>query len=413
MSYLYIQNPKNGRNVNIFTKTGQTILNNYIYQLGGHNGPCALNANTGKCRKSDKGDNFCEVVLNKKNVGICKRKADIDPLDELEALLNDPSSPPASHIPPPTASSATPEPSTSLNPVDLCPNPTSIDEFITITFGEVSETHVGMRKEGDIVPVGKGLSPEMLHNIGQWFSGMGAEIELIDLTKLLSDEEKAIGGSDYVMEPKKTTKTTVGDAHLLIIRKGVDILSWFVQDSADLHSMDESDTKIYNELKALEWDKKALNRGKVVNKQLRHNLNFGKEEVKQNVEDGIGTVMKFDDVPNLQTLHKGLMNMLHKFNPDFVELRGEGNRYYDKLKCCINYHGDGERRIVIASRFGATMPIRFQWYHKSKPVGKNFVGTLNHGDMYFMSEKAVGTDWHRKLYLTLRHAAGCYEAMRK
>ena len=41
------------------------------------------------------------------------------------------------------------------------------------------------------------------------------------------------------MEPKKTTKTIVGDAHLLIVRKGVDILSWFAQDSADLLSMDD------------------------------------------------------------------------------------------------------------------------------------------------------------------------------
>ena len=35
MSYLYIQNPKNGRNVSIFKKTGEYILKNYIIQLGG------------------------------------------------------------------------------------------------------------------------------------------------------------------------------------------------------------------------------------------------------------------------------------------------------------------------------------------------------------------------------------------
>jgi hypothetical protein len=35
--------------------------------------------------------------------------------------------------------------------------------------------------------------------------------------------------------------------------------------------------------------------------------------------------------------------------------------------------------------------------------------TLNAGDVYLMSEKAVGTDWrHTKDgILTLRHAAGC------
>jgi 2-hydroxy-3-keto-5-methylthiopentenyl-1-phosphate phosphatase len=31
---------------------------------------------------------------------------------------------------------------------------------------------------------------------------------------------------------------------------------------------------------------------------------------------------------------------------------------------------------------------------------------LNDGDIYFMSQKAVGTDWKRKIIPTLRHAAG-------
>ena len=31
---------------------------------------------------------------------------------------------------------------------------------------------------------------------------------------------------------------------------------------------------------------------------------------------------------------------------------------------------------------------------------------LNHGDMYIMSEKAVGNDWKLKNKPTLRHAAG-------
>ena len=61
----------------------------------------------------------------------------------------------------------------------------SSPEFITITFGEVAETHVGMRKEGDIVPVGQGLSPETLENIEKWFIIKGCKTELIDLTTLL------------------------------------------------------------------------------------------------------------------------------------------------------------------------------------------------------------------------------------
>lgn len=276
------------------------------------------------------------------------------------------------------------------------------DEFITITFGEVAETHVGMRKEGNIVPVGEGLSPEMLGNIEQWFNTKGCETELIDLTTLLTPDEQALGGMDIVMEARKTAKITVGNPYVLIVRNGVDALS-----------AGGAKDKLYDELRGLDWDKQALSRGRIVNKQLRHNLNFGKEEVKQDLAAGIGSVMKFDDVPNLQALHTGVMSMLQEHDSDFVELRGEGNRYYNKTKCCINWHGDAERRIVIAARFGATLPIRYLWHYKSKPVGKQFIAMLNHGDIYFMSEKAVGTDWARKNYLTLRHAAGCDSAMRK
>jgi hypothetical protein len=32
---------------------------------------------------------------------------------------------------------------------------------------------------------------------------------------------------------------------------------------------------------------------------------------------------------------------------------------------------------------------------------------LEDGDMYVMSEKAVGTDWKKKTIKTLRHATGC------
>lgn len=275
------------------------------------------------------------------------------------------------------------------------------DEFITITFGEVAETHVGMRKEGNIAPVGQGLSLELLRKIEQWFNTKGCETELIDLTTLLTPDEQALGGMDIVMEARKTAKTKVGNPHVLIVRNGVNALH---PDASD---------QIFDELKSLDWDKKALSRGRIVNKQLRHNLNFGKEEVKQDLSVGIGSVIKFDDVPNLQGLHTGVMSMLHQYDPNFVELRGEGNRYYNKTKCCINWHGDAERRVVIAARFGATLPIRYLWHYKSKPVGKQFVAMLNHGDVYFMSEKAVGTDWARKNYLTLRHAAGCDNAMRK
>ena len=84
----------------------------------------------------------------------------------------------------------------------------------------------------------------------------------------------------------------------------------------------------------------------------------------------------------------------------------EGNYYYDVSKCGIGFHGDGERKRVVGLRLGASIPLHYQWFHKSRPVGERSIIMLNHGDLYVMSEKAVGTDWLLKNTLTLRHAAG-------
>ena len=65
----FIVNPETGRKVNVNGKVGRTVLNNYINQLGGairagsripsdqflqsggHNGPCAVKASSGRCAK--------------------------------------------------------------------------------------------------------------------------------------------------------------------------------------------------------------------------------------------------------------------------------------------------------------------------------------------------------------------------
>ena len=61
---------------------------------------------------------------------------------------------------------------------------------------------------------------------------------------------------------------------------------------------------------------------------------------------------------------------------------------------------------MIAFRLGHSMNLCYHWFFNHKPIGKMLKLNLNHGDMYIMSEKAVGTDWSRSSTFTLRHAAG-------
>ena len=60
--YNKIVNPKTNNFVNIYSKTGQEILYNYLIQLGGHKGPCSYNEGTDRCHNKGKNDKKkCEI----------------------------------------------------------------------------------------------------------------------------------------------------------------------------------------------------------------------------------------------------------------------------------------------------------------------------------------------------------------
>ena len=130
---------------------------------------------------------------------------------------------------------------------------------------------------------------------------------------------------------------------------------------------------------------------------------FGDESQEPNYEEKKGTIIGFDRVKLLKKLRDNLGEILGK---QASNLEVEGNYYYDVKKCGIGFHGDSERKKVIAASLGASRPIHWQWYENSKPIGRRIKLQLNNGDMYIMSEKASGWDWKYRSKKTLRHAAG-------
>jgi len=68
-------------------------------------------------------------------------------------------------------------------------------------------------------------------------------------------------------------------------------------------------------------------------------------------------------------------------------LVAEGNYYFDSKKCGVKFHGDEERKKVIALRLsiGESPSIHYQWFLKNKPIGKRAVIPLEDGDVYVMS----------------------------
>ena len=242
---------------------------------------------------------------------------------------------------------------------------------ITLTLGDQAENHVGMEQIGTLST--EGFSFEDLNNVKK---KLGDCVEIIEL---ICEEENG----DII---------DVASAYILIIKDGVNKLC---------------DGKL-NDLKKEQFgltpDRKAFMYGRVVNKHARGNLCFDDIGHAPNYEEKMGTVIAYDKVPLTKLLREKIGKLLgHKGE----NLACEGNYYYDVKKCGIGFHGDAERRKVVGVRLWDSIPLHFHWFYKSESIGKRIKFMLDDGDVYIMSDKAVGFDWRKKNIMTLRHAAGC------
>lgn len=238
---------------------------------------------------------------------------------------------------------------------------------ITLTFGDAAENHKGMQMIGEMEEEGQGFNHE-------------------DLLEIYDRFKKA---TLYRLECEEI------NAWVLVLKDGVKELlkgtGWTVDD-------------FFKEQMTLDMDKKAFMYGRVVDKKARWNLCFAEERQDPKYAEKKGRIISYDDVPITRHVYSKFPEY---FGKKAKNLKGEGNYYYNVDKCGIGFHGDSERRKVIAIRLGASLPIHYQWFHQGEPVGDRAIIPLNGGDIYVMSEKAVGTDWKKKVIPTLRHATGC------
>ena len=244
----------------------------------------------------------------------------------------------------------------------------------TLTFGNRAENHIGNEKLGGDEAI-EGLTLSELERVKEQ---LGSRAEIIDLTKLLSEDERK------QVEP----------AYLLVVRGGVGALIG-------------EENKLLEELKERDADSKYWDtrRSKVLNKIARHNYCISDfERTEPDYEHGRGHVYDFK---NMEWANKLRGQIGRVFGPKCERLQGEINLYYDVNKCGIGWHGDAEREIVVGARFGASFPLAFRWFCQGEVKGEKLVLELNDGDVYAMSAKAVGKDWKKRKIYTLRHAAGC------
>ena len=186
-------------------------------------------------------------------------------------------------------------------------------------------------------------------------------------------------------------------ASVMVIRGGVDHL--LGKDGAD---------QLLAESLAAPFDTRFLNtrRKLVQTKHGRHNNCYADAAQAPDIAAGKGTIVAFDSAPQMAKLRTKLPDVLGQ---EASGLLAESNLYTDvrSAKVGIGFHGDTERSIVVGVRLGAaSLPLRFQWYHRAKAISKEHAISLNHGDIYAMSWKATGHDWRSSSKKSLRHGTG-------
>ncbi len=291
-------------------------------------------------------------------------------------------------------------------------------ERMALTCAPGGENNRGMEIIGRMPIKGEGFTADDIEKLGPYFKGTEygvwvgmftyeRAVAVLDLNALsLCEKVDALGDEDQ--------------ARVLILR------NWCGNWHGGL-SMDEL---IYKEISALRWDAEYLDpnkyrteivdgkeikvRGKPMNKRARRNLCFvaGREQ-EPAVLEGKGTIY---DLKNMEFLNKAVERLREDIVDGLIAVGSktkviinvvEGNRYYDLKNTGIGFHGDTERVVVICLSIGGfNYPMRWQWFKNAYPIGKPIEIFLNSGDVYVMSEKAVGSDWKLRSKYTLRHAAG-------
>ena len=128
------------------------------------------------------------------------------------------------------------------------------------------------------------------------------------------ERTKIVNLKDYL--PEKMKHLCKEDASILIVHNAV---------NAILQEENGSDL-LFEEQKALNWDKKVFMYGRVVNKHARYNICYGEKDQEPNYENKEGTICSFDNVPRLKKIRERLSEIIGE---NGRMLQAEGNYYYD------------------------------------------------------------------------------------
>ena len=298
-------------------------------------------------------------------------------------------------------------------------------ERIALTMADCGENHIGNQQVGTIPVAGTGFKASDIDGMAPYFE------KLYESSLIKQDNAVQVLNLNELSGVDNLKKMNAGhQGRVLVLR------NWMANIKGAMGFTDN----VYNEVVKYDWDKKYLDpnkyreeivngekvriRGKILNKKARENKMFVKGMTqKADYINGKGTIEDVNKMPFLKLAVDILQRQISESliacgSKTQIKINVvEGNRYYDLKKTGIGFHGDTERVVVICLTIGGGggYPMRFQWFKDGMPIGNSIDLALNDGDVYIMSEKAVGADWKLRSKYTLRHAAGAdkYRSLKK
>jgi hypothetical protein len=286
------------------------------------------------------------------------------------------------------------------------------DQRISLTCAPGGENHRGNQLIGKPPIKGSGLTYSDLRGLETWFKYEGnyEDIELIDLNK----ESKI--DNDYFIIIRNYAKNYTKNIYEECMADEWD--SKYLDPNKHPDLLDENGKPVIdpNDPKGKRILRDKTKHGRVLNKHARKNICYVKGVTQEpDYQKGKGRIVDLNSKENLNLIVENLLNEINT-GLKFIESKSrveinvvEGNHYYNLKKTGIGFHGDTERVVVICITIGGggNYPMRWSWFINGKPIGLPINVGLNDGDLYIMSEKAVGADWKKRSIYTLRHAAGC------
>lgn len=192
----------------------------------------------------------------------------------------------------------------------------------------------------------------------------------------------------------------IPDAYILIIREQFKIYADEILNT--MISQEGSNSE--GIITGVSWDDYRIHNSKLVESKLHKKLVF--LDIQELYKLPFSTIENRGTIYNIRRIPH-LFKLNEVFNSLFNErLYAEGTYYYNTNECYTPMHQKKERKKVINLHLGSSFPLHFCWYHQSQKVSDMKTIQINHGDLYIMSEIAIGNIKESKTKLYLKHSMG-------